>query len=42
MITMIVTGFEGIVFTSLMISIIPFRSMSFPTKSQMDQQTMLI
>jgi len=42
MITVIVTGFEGIVFTSLMISIIPFISMSFPKKSQMDQQTMLI
>ena len=42
MITVIVTGFEGIVFTSLMISIIPFIIMSFSTKSQMDQQTMLI
>jgi hypothetical protein len=42
MITMIITGFEGIVIIILMISIIPFISMSFPAKSQMDQQTMLI
>jgi len=42
MITMIVTGFEGIVFLKQMISFILFTSMSFATKLQMDQQTMLI
>jgi hypothetical protein len=42
MFTLIVTEFEGIVAKDMMITIVLFTGMSFPTKSQMNQETTLI